>query len=106
MKVAIASQGNTLNHTIDLQFGHCAYFVLYDKQTGGLEISPNPFRDAPEKAGIQAVKWLASKNIKTLIAGDFGKKIQPLLDQLSMQLIVLKKPETRIQDIINLLNHS
>ncbi len=42
MKVAIASQGNTLNHTIDLQFGHCAYFVLYDKQTGGLEISPNP----------------------------------------------------------------
>ncbi|MDY0078033.1 MAG: NifB/NifX family molybdenum-iron cluster-binding protein [Bacteroidales bacterium] len=104
MKIAIASQGNTLNHNIDLQFGHCAFFVIYDKDSGGMEISPNPFRDAPKQAGLQAVKWLASQNIKTLIAGDFGPKVQPLLDQLSMQLIVLKKPDTRIQDIINLLN--
>jgi len=105
MKVAIASQGNTLNHSIDLQFGHCAFFVIYDKEIGGLEICANPFRDAPKQAGLQAVKWLDSQNIKTLIAGDFGPKVQPLLDQLSMQIIVLKKPDTRIQDIINLLNH-
>ncbi|MCK9450403.1 MAG: hypothetical protein M0Q90_01825 [Bacteroidales bacterium] len=104
MKIAIASQGNTLNHNIDLQFGHCAFFVIYDKDSGGMEISVNPFRDSPKKAGLQAVKWLASQNIKTLIAGDFGPKVQPLLDQLSIQLIVLKKPDTRIQDIINLLN--
>jgi predicted Fe-Mo cluster-binding NifX family protein len=103
MKLAIASQGNTLGHAISQQFGHCAYYVIYDKVTGALEISPNPFRDAPKQAGRQAAKWLANKDVKTLVAGDFGQKIQPLLDQLRMQLIMIRKPETRVQDIINLL---
>ncbi|MBU1368715.1 MAG: hypothetical protein KJ754_02020 [Bacteroidetes bacterium] len=105
MKVAIASQGNTLEHNIDIQFGHCAFFVLYDKLTGALEISSNPFRDLSEQAGLQAIKWLAAKDVKTMIAGDFGPKIQALSDQLRMQLIILRKQDMSIQQVINLLKN-
>jgi predicted Fe-Mo cluster-binding NifX family protein len=106
MKVAIASKGNTLDHLIDLQFGHCAFFVIYDKESNELQIRSNPYKEATEHAGIMAVKWLASEGVKSLVAGDFGPKIQPLLDQMRIQLIVIRKPETSIQQIINLLKQT
>lgn len=104
MKVAIASTGNTLNHTIDTQFGHCANFVIYNKKTKELEIRTNPYKETIENAGIKAVEWLDSEGVKTLVAGDFGPKIQPLLDQLRIQIIVFRKPEITIHQIIELLN--
>jgi len=103
MKVAIASKGNTLDHHIDVQFGHCAFFVIFDNDSNELQIRSNPFKDTTDQAGIRAVKWLAAEGVKSLIAGDFGPKIQPLLDQMRMQLIVIRKPETSIQQLINLL---
>ena len=103
MKVAIASKGSTLDHLIDLQFGHCAYFVIFDTETNELQIRANPYRETTEQAGIKAVKWLATEGVKSLVAGDFGPKIQPLLDQMRIQLIVIRKPETSTQQIINLL---
>jgi predicted Fe-Mo cluster-binding NifX family protein len=104
MKVAIASTGNNLNHTIDSQFGHCANFVIYNRDNQELEIRINPFKEAVEHAGIKAVKWLASEGVGTLIAGDFGPKIQALLDQLRIQVIVIRKPDMTIHQIIELLN--
>ena len=104
MKVAIASTGNNLNHTIDSQFGHAANFVIYNRNNQELEIRINPFTKAVEHAGTKAVKWLAMEGVSTLIAGDFGPKIQTLLEQLRIQLIVIRKPDMTIHQIIELLN--
>jgi len=103
MKVAITSTGNSLDSTIDQRFGRCAFFVIYDTETGGVEILPNPNRDAQEGAGPASVQLVASRDVKKIISGEFGVKIKSLLDSLRIQMVVYKEPEKTVQSVIDML---
>lgn len=105
MKVAITSTGNTLESTIDQRFGRCAYFVIYDTENKAIEFIPNPNKDAEEGAGPASVQFVAYRNINKIVSGEFGMKIKSLLDSLKIQMIVLKEPEKKIKEIIEMLNH-
>lgn len=103
MKVAITSTGNSLDSTIDQRFGRCAFFVIYDTETGGVEILPNPNRDAQEGAGPASVQLVASRDVQKIISGEFGVKIKSLLDSLRIQMVVYKEPEKTVQSVIDML---
>ncbi|MFO7617813.1 MAG: NifB/NifX family molybdenum-iron cluster-binding protein [Bacteroidales bacterium] len=105
MKAVITSTGNRLESRLDLRFGRCEYFVVYDNGSGTIEFIPNPNKDLEEGAGPASVELVASRNPDLIVSGEFGAKIKNLLDSLKIQLVVLKDPERRIQDIIDLLNH-
>jgi predicted Fe-Mo cluster-binding NifX family protein len=105
MKVAITSTGNSLESNLDQRFGRCAFFVIYDTETKGMEYIPNPNKEAQEGAGPASAQMVALRNVKKIISGEFGIKIKSLLDSLKIQMIILKEPEKTIQDIINMLNH-
>ena len=105
MKVAITSTGNNLDSNLDQRFGRCSYFLIYDTETKGMEFIPNPNKDAQEGAGPASVQLVVSRNVQKIISGEFGIKIKSLLDRLKIQMIVLKEPEKKIEDIINMLNH-
>ena len=105
MKVAITSTGNSPDSKLDSRFGRCSYFVIFDTVTRGMEILPNPFKEAEEEAGTDSVKLLASKGADKIVSGEFGIKIKPLLDSLKIQMIILKNEEKSVQDIINMLTH-
>jgi predicted Fe-Mo cluster-binding NifX family protein len=105
MKVAITSTGQSLESTIDQRFGRCAFFVIYDTETGGVEILPNPNRDAEEGAGPASVQLVASKEVQKIVSGEFGVKIKSLLDSLKIQMVVYKEPEKTVKSVIYMLNN-
>ncbi len=105
MKVAITSTGNSIESKLDQRFGRCAYFVIYDTETKGMEFIPNPNLDAQEGAGPASVQLVASKGVTQIISGEFGIKIKSLLDSLKIQMIIYKEPEKEIREIIEMLNH-
>lgn len=105
MKVAITSTGQSLESTIDQRFGRCAFFVIYDTETGGVEILPNPNRDAEEGAGPASVQLVASKEVQKIVSGEFGMKIKSLLDSLKIQMVVYKEPEKTVKSVIYMLNN-
>ncbi|NLJ43888.1 MAG: hypothetical protein GX431_09530 [Bacteroidales bacterium] len=105
MKVAITSNGNTLESKLDQRFGRCQYFTVYDTDTKGIEFIPNPNKDAEEGAGPASVQLVASQGVQKVISGEFGIKIKSLLDSLKIQMVILKQPEKSIQEIIDMLNH-
>jgi len=105
MKVAITSTGNSVGSKLDQRFGRCGYFVIYDTETKGMEIIPNPNKDAEEGAGPASVQLVASRNVQKIVSGEFGIKIKSLLDSLKIQMIILKQPEKSISDIIEMLNN-
>jgi predicted Fe-Mo cluster-binding NifX family protein len=105
MKVAITSTGNTLESNIDSRFGCCAYFLIYDIENKDMKFIPNSNINSEENAGSASVQFMASQNVKKIISGEFGIKIKSLLDCLKIQMIVLKKPEKKIKEIIAMLNH-
>jgi len=105
MKVAITSSGNNLESKLDQRFGRCAYFMIYDTETKGMEFIPNPNKEAQEGAGPASVQLIATKGIKKVVSGEFGIKVKTLFDSLQIQLIVIKDFEKKISDIIELLNN-
>jgi len=105
MKIAIASNGNTLESNLDKSFGRCSYFIIYDKESKAVEYIPNPNKDMEENAGPASVELVASKSVSKIISYEFGMKIKPLLDSLKIQMIVLKDPEKTIREMIEMLNH-
>ena len=104
MKIAITSTGNSLESKIDQRFGRCAYFVVYDLETKGIEYIPNPNVDALEGAGPASVQVVASRGVSKIISGEFGVKVKSLIDSLKVQMIVIKEPEKTINEIINMFN--
>jgi len=105
MKVAITSTGNSQESKLDQRFGRCAFFVIYDTETKSTEFIPNPNKDAQEGAGPASVQLVASRNVEKIISGEFGIKIKSLLDSLKIQMIIMKEPEKKITEIIDILNN-
>ena len=103
MKIAIASRGNSLDATLDQRFGRCTFFVIYDVQNKSVEFIPNSNIEIEEGAGPAAVQLVSSRNVSKIISGEFGIKIKPLLDSLKIQMIVLKQPDKKIKEIIEML---
>ncbi|MEN6569626.1 MAG: NifB/NifX family molybdenum-iron cluster-binding protein [Rikenellaceae bacterium] len=87
MKIAITSEGNSLNSLIDPRFGRCAFFAIYDTDTQNTEFIPNPAKESSEGAGPAAAQFIASKGVKKIVAGEFGSKIKSLLDNLQIEML-------------------
>ncbi len=104
MKIAISSTGKTPEATIDKRFARCSYFVIYDKESGGIEYLPNPVKDAEDGAGPTAVELLARRQVKKIISGEFGLKIKPLLDNLKIQMIVIQDEKT-VGEVLEMLEN-
>lgn len=105
MRVAITSTGQSLESKLDQRFGRCAFFVIYDTETGGVEILPNPNKDADEGAGPASVQLVASREVEKIVSGEFGVKIKSLLDSLKIQMVVYKEPEKTVKSVIDMLNN-
>jgi predicted Fe-Mo cluster-binding NifX family protein len=105
MKVAISSQGNTLDAKLDKSFGRCNFFVFYDTINKTMEFIENPNKDEDEKAGSKSVHLVGTRDAEKIISGDFGLQIKPLLERLKIQMIVLRNTEKTIGQIIELLTN-
>lgn len=87
MKIAITSEGNTLNAQIDSRFGRCSYFAIYDTETKQTEFIENPGKDASGGAGPAAVQFVAKQGVRKIVASEFGGKTVPLFQSLGIEMI-------------------
>ena len=106
MKVAITSNGNSLNSNIDSHFGRCTYFVIYDTLTKSIEFLPNEFKESIEGAGPNAAQVVSSRGVKKVVSGEFGAKVKSIFDSLKIQLIIVSSSKKTISDIISLIDNS
>ncbi|MFH0961088.1 MAG: NifB/NifX family molybdenum-iron cluster-binding protein [archaeon] len=84
MKVAISSNGRTLDSEVSEFFGRCENFLIVETDGKKAEI----VRNAPEGkvggAGISAAKTVAEKGVKAAIAGNFGPNALGVLGQFGI----------------------
>lgn len=101
MKIAITSENKTLDSLIDSRFGRCAYFAICNTETKKTDFFENSAKDSPEGAGPAAVKFVASKGVKKVIAPEIGRKAEVLLNQLEIE--VVNEKDKTIAEIIEKL---
>ena len=102
MKVAITSSGSTADSLLDQRFGRCAYFAIYDTDSKDLTFIENPNLNAAEGAGPASVSLVANQKVSKIISGEFGFKIKGMLNDLHIQMVMLKEEKT-IADIVAML---
>ncbi|MDD4008818.1 MAG: NifB/NifX family molybdenum-iron cluster-binding protein [Fermentimonas sp.] len=100
MKIAITSTGDSLDSTIDPRFGRCAFFAIHDTDSESTEFVVNTNKELLEGAGPSAVRFVAGYNVSVIVSGEFGLKVKPLLEELSIKAITHKKTDNTVADII------
>lgn len=98
MKIAVTSQGNTLDSKIDQRFGRCQYFLFVDSETMEFESYSNPNINASGGAGVQSAQFVVNQNPEVLITGRLGPKADSTLKESTIKIITGK--EGTIKDII------
>lgn len=100
MIIAIAANENNLNAVVDLYFGRCNWYCLYDTETHRNSFIENPARNHQEKAGCDAAELLLGKNVKMAIAGRFGSKVAEVFRRNNIQMVIPETQQT-LSKIIN-----
>ncbi len=74
MKIAITSTGLDKTNEIDLTFGRCHSFAIYDTETKTYEFEKNENNNANQGAGIASAQFMISKKVDVVVTGNLGKK--------------------------------
>ncbi|MDD3431604.1 MAG: NifB/NifX family molybdenum-iron cluster-binding protein [Bacteroidales bacterium] len=85
MKIAITAENDSLQALVDARFGRCAYFAVYDTETKQTTFHANPAKEASHGAGPAAVQFVARLGVNRVLAGEFGAKIESLLQDLTIE---------------------
>ncbi len=86
MKIAVTSQGESIDSAIDERFGRCNFFVIIDPNNMEHEILPNEAIASSGGAGIRAVQALVNKNVEALITGNIGPNAFDVLRQAGVKV--------------------
>ena len=75
MKIAFSTSGDNLDAPLDTRFGRARKFLVYEMETGGIELIDNAQNvNSPSGAGIQAAETIARSGATALVTGHCGPK--------------------------------
>ena len=98
MKIAISTNGSTLDAEVDPRFGRCQYFIVADPETMEFEAIDNSSAMAAGGAGISAAQMIADKGVKAVLTGNCGPNAYQVLSSAGVQVITGVSGKTK--DII------
>lgn len=87
MKICITASGDNLDAQINLRFGRCDYFIIWDDEKRAFEVTKNPNIDAGSGAGIQSAQLVVAKGVSVVITGQIGPKAEKILQDVNVRVI-------------------
>jgi predicted Fe-Mo cluster-binding NifX family protein len=87
MKIAITSQGETLQSPVDPRFGRAKYFIVIDSETAEFKATDNVVNlQAAQGAGIQTGRAVAELGVEAVITGNVGPKAFSVLNAAGIKI--------------------
>lgn len=87
MKLAISSTGDLPESEVDLRFGRCKYFMMYDEDAKKYEAIENSAQFASGGAGVQAAAWVVNSGAKVVLTGNVGPKAFQVLSSSDVRVV-------------------
>lgn len=72
MKIAISSMGKDLSSMLDVRFGRCSYFIIYDTEGGQVKVIENSGQMSSGGAGTAAAQLILDEDVEAVITGSMG----------------------------------
>lgn len=96
MKIAISSERDTIDASVDPRFGRAAGFIVYETETGEYTYVDNTRNlNAAQGAGIQAAQSVVDANAAAVITGYCGPKAYKVLESASIKIYECPKVSVR-----------
>lgn len=86
MKVVFSVLEQRENPPLDMRFGRCTYFQVYDTDSKESVWLKNKGQTADGGAGIAAAQQIIDQEVDVLITGNLGPNAFKLLDRSSIQV--------------------
>jgi predicted Fe-Mo cluster-binding NifX family protein len=92
MKVAITTEGPTLQSYVDARFGRAKWLIVVDTETGEFETHDNAVNlNAVQGAGIQTGQNIANLDVGVVITGNMGPNAFKTLQAASIRIFLAQK---------------
>jgi predicted Fe-Mo cluster-binding NifX family protein len=88
MKIAVSSNGQDLDATINDRFGRSPYFLIVDTKNLRCEAVANIHADLSSAAGIQAASLVVSKKADVVITGNCGPKAMRVFTEAGVRVVL------------------
>ncbi|MBZ4647645.1 MAG: hypothetical protein JG777_3134 [Clostridia bacterium] len=72
MKIGLSSMGKDINSMLDVRFGRCNYFVIYDTEDSSVKAIENKGQMSGGGAGIAAAQQIIDEGVDVVITGNVG----------------------------------
>ncbi|MCF8042718.1 MAG: NifB/NifX family molybdenum-iron cluster-binding protein [Desulfarculaceae bacterium] len=97
-KIAVSSQGDTLESRVDPRFGRAAYFVVKDDGGNVFAVDNTAAGQMSSGAGIQAAESLAKAGVNKVLSGMVGPKAMNALAAAGIE--VIQGAQGRVSDAL------
>jgi len=87
MKIAISSEGESLNSNIDRRFERCPYFIIIDTKTKNFESVPNSGSVRKDGTSSSALNIVLSNGVEAVITGDMRPGAYQILSDANKKII-------------------
>lgn len=89
MKIAIVSEGESLDSKISEALGRCSFFIfanISEKKIGAFEAKINVAKDHHGGAGTTAGQFVANEGVVAIIAKNIGPRAFSVFEQLDIKM--------------------
>jgi predicted Fe-Mo cluster-binding NifX family protein len=86
-KIAIASDGETIDSKVGSQGARCPWFLFFDQQGQLTKALQNPHQQADRGAGVKCAELLADHGVTIFVAGNIGDKMAEALEEKNIDFI-------------------
>lgn len=97
---AITSTGKTEKSFLDLRFGKCQFYVIFDAEQNQYSISENQFLDE-NHSGIKLVEYFKKQGVTTIVTGEVGPMVSSLLEKEKLQLVLLSEERIKVEEVMD-----
>jgi len=87
VRLAVSSEGKTLDSSVSMVFGRCPYFLIVE---GGklVKVLENTSAEVRGGAGPAAVKLIAEQSVQAVIAGRVGPRALQALEGFGIKVFL------------------
>ncbi|SHJ87976.1 Predicted Fe-Mo cluster-binding protein, NifX family [Anaerobranca californiensis DSM 14826] len=100
MKICFSSTGKDLGSMLDVRFGRCSYFLIYDAEGQEVKVIENRGQMAGGGAGIAAAQQIIDEGVDVVITGNLGPNAFDILKKSDIK--VYRCGSTKIDSALQL----
>lgn len=86
MKIAFSATEKNIDNLLDMRFGRCKVFQIYDSESKEFRVVDNKGQSASGGAGIAAAQQLLDEKVDVVVTGNIGPNAFEIIEKAKIKI--------------------